>query len=465
MQISTKDWKNYIEKLSKLNNTAGEKMSDYVARHGFDDPKIIDYAYGLVTKYGEGSASLSAMMYDAIAEMEGKILPPAEVANTPGYGEVAKAVNGVRKHSQNPTSYGNVVNRLVKRTGADTMLKNAERDGAEFAWIPSGDTCAFCIALASRGWQHISKKALKNGHAEHIHANCDCNYTVRFDGKSTVAGYNPEEYLEIYESAEGDTPEEKINSIRAKYRAENRDKINAQKRANYELNKKTDNINNIVNLLRKANYNLNKDDIINLQRKYGKSILEELNKYPNVARYNVNKLEKNLSTEEIILKIKGKDNKVGHCTSLALAYIGNKIGFDVKDFRNDPANKVFSHPDTIRNITNLANGKVELDYNDFVATKNLLKNIKNNKEYFLSTGQHSAIVRKAEKGYEYLNLQSDYNYGFKKLNKKVLTDTFFCKEKLISYGLDTLRASFLFDIEELKDNSEFEFLLGYINSR
>lgn len=233
MRISTKDWKNYIDKLSKLNKEAGDKMSEYVAKKGFDDPQVIDYAYGLVTKYGEGSASLSAMMYDAIAEMEGKILPSAEVAETPEYGEVAKAINGVRKHSQNPNSYGNVVNRLVKRTGADTMLKNADRDGAEFAWVPSGDTCAFCIALASRGWQHISKKSLKNGHAEHIHANCDCNYTVRFDGRSTVEGYDPDEYLEIYENAEGSTPDEKINSIRAKYRAENREKINAQKRAAY----------------------------------------------------------------------------------------------------------------------------------------------------------------------------------------------------------------------------------------
>ena len=237
MRISTKDWKNYIDKLSKLNKEAGDKMSDYVARHSFNDPNIIDYAYGLVTKYGEGSASLSAMMYDAIAEMEGKILPSAEVAETPEYGEVAKAINGVKKHSQNPNSYGNVVNRLVKRTGADTMLKNADRDGAEFAWVPSGDTCAFCIALASRGWQHISKKSLKNGHAEHIHANCDCNYTVRFDGRSTVEGYDPDEYLEIYENAEGSTPDEKINSIRAKYRAENRDKINAQKRAAYAAKK------------------------------------------------------------------------------------------------------------------------------------------------------------------------------------------------------------------------------------
>ena len=46
------------------------------------------------------------------------------------------------------------------------MLKNALRDGAEFAWVPNGDTCAFCMTLASRGWQRASKRAIKNGHAE-----------------------------------------------------------------------------------------------------------------------------------------------------------------------------------------------------------------------------------------------------------------------------------------------------------
>lgn len=28
------------------------------------------------------------------------------------------------------------------------MLKNALRDGAEFAWVSNGDTCAFCMTLA-----------------------------------------------------------------------------------------------------------------------------------------------------------------------------------------------------------------------------------------------------------------------------------------------------------------------------
>lgn len=63
------------------------------------------------------------------------------------------------------------------------------------------DTCAFCITLASRGWQHASEAALKGGHAEHIHVNCDCEYVIRFDGYSTVAGYDPEKYLHQYRAA------------------------------------------------------------------------------------------------------------------------------------------------------------------------------------------------------------------------------------------------------------------------
>ena len=82
--------------------------------------------------------------------------------------------------------------------------------------------------MASRGWQNISKKTLRNGHAEHIHAHCDCEYAVRFDGKSTVAGYDPDKYLEEYEKAGGD-----INAMRRIRYKENKDAINARKRELY----------------------------------------------------------------------------------------------------------------------------------------------------------------------------------------------------------------------------------------
>ena len=234
MYISSKDWKNYIDKLSALDKKAGHMMKEWIWQNGFSDTDaLIDYAYAVATKYGEGSAALSAAMYDAVAEVEGKFYDPAEVAPTPTRNEVAKTVNGVKKWSQNPDSMANAVSRLVKRTGADTTLRNAQRDGAEFAWVPNGDTCAFCITLASRGWQKISAKTFRNGHAEHIHANCDCTYAVRFDSKSGVRGYDPEQYAEMYYGAEGSSPNDKINAIRRMKYQENKDRINAQKRAAY----------------------------------------------------------------------------------------------------------------------------------------------------------------------------------------------------------------------------------------
>lgn len=236
MQISTKDWLNYVNLLTKLNDTAGKLMQEYVQKHGFGDTEgLIDYAYGLVTKYGEGSAALAAEMYDETARLSGKVLPPAEVADTASHGRVANEIKNTILRSVNPNSYGNTVSRLVKQAGADTTLINAERDGAYAAWVPMGDTCPFCITLASRGFQRVSKKTLKKGHAEHIHSNCDCAYTVRFDNSSGVKGYDPDKYLEMYQNAEGNTSKDKINSLRRmQYQdPEVRDKINAQKRAAY----------------------------------------------------------------------------------------------------------------------------------------------------------------------------------------------------------------------------------------
>lgn len=225
-QIPSKAWLSYIGKLRRLNTTVANCMQAYVDQYGVSDSqKLIDVAYGLVTKYGEGSAALASEMYDALAELQGAHVPAAEPAETAEYGEVARMVNATKTSTPQLKSG---VSRLVKRAGADTMLKNALRDGAEFAWVPSGDTCAFCMTLASRGWQQASKKAIKNGHAEHIHANCDCTYAIRFDPEVNVEGYDPDAYLKAYRDAGSD-----VNELRRIHYAENRERINAQKRAAY----------------------------------------------------------------------------------------------------------------------------------------------------------------------------------------------------------------------------------------
>ena len=214
------------KRLAKLNEKAGQLMQAYTEAHeAADAAALISYAYGLVTKYGEGSAALSCEMYDALAELQGAHVPAAEPAETAEYGEVARMVNATRNSTPQLKSG---VSRLVKRAGADTTLKNALRDGAEWAWVPSGDTCAFCLTLASRGWQKASRKAIKGGHAEHIHANCDCTYAIRFNPEVNVEGYDPEAYLKAYRDAGSD-----VNELRRIHYAENRERINAQKRAAY----------------------------------------------------------------------------------------------------------------------------------------------------------------------------------------------------------------------------------------
>lgn len=235
MNISTVDWLNYIKRLSKLSRTAGDKMQEWVDKNGFEDTDaLIGYANSLVAKYGEGSAELACQMYDAIAEMEGVAILSAIPVEPPTMAETAKAINGSLKQSPTGQLLKQVVSRQVKQMGADTTLRNALRDGAQFAWIPSGDTCAFCITLASRGWQYASKQAIRGGHAEHIHANCDCQYAIRFRGDTEVSGYNPDEYYEMYKSESG-SPQDKINAMRRKNYAENKERIREEQRKAYAI--------------------------------------------------------------------------------------------------------------------------------------------------------------------------------------------------------------------------------------
>lgn len=227
---------------------ANDWRSDRITRQA-----CIDFGYALATKYGEAAAAVACEMYDLIAQTAAGMLPAAEPAATATYEETAKAVNGTMKTGNNEV-IASSISRLVKMAGVDTTMHNAIRDHAEWAWIPSGDTCSFCITLASRGWQSASKAQLKGNHAEHIHANCDCTFAIRFNSNTDVEGYDPDKYKQMYDDANTDTrgkitrhrdkngvlkdykqsrTDAKINAMRREAYAENSEKINAQKRSAY----------------------------------------------------------------------------------------------------------------------------------------------------------------------------------------------------------------------------------------
>jgi len=242
-RITARAWNNYIGILRRVSERATKEMLGMVTTlsNQYNEGIItleeyenaaIDYAYALATRYGEAAGAAACEMYDAIAELQGANVLPAVPAETATMAETAKAVKGTMK-TGNVNIVADATGRLVKLVGVDTMQQNALRDGAEWAWVPRGDTCAFCLTLASRGWQKASKIAVKNGHAEHVHANCDCTYAVRFNDGLDVEGYYPQEYLDMYYDADGNTPQERINALRREFYADNKEIINEQKRSAY----------------------------------------------------------------------------------------------------------------------------------------------------------------------------------------------------------------------------------------
>lgn len=270
MRITAAQWHKYINALSRVDKAAGEKMKAFLDSQVLDygDPEdieyIIRYAYGLSTKYGDAVSELACEMYDMMSEAQGANVPPAEPADTATYEETAKAVRGSLKQSETGQKISSVVERLTKQAGADTMLKNARRDNASFAWVPSGDTCPYCLSLAAIGWQKAGKTTFNGKHAEHIHAHCDCTYAVDFKGNLKIEGYDPDDCLQqirdttgdqnldndsmirmVGHNAKGTNDYEYLNVMRRQNYAANKDTINAQKREAYAARAEKSSIENM----------------------------------------------------------------------------------------------------------------------------------------------------------------------------------------------------------------------------
>lgn len=174
----------------------------------------------------------------------------------------------------------------------------------------------------------------------------------------------------------------------------------------------------------------------------------------------LNKFEKEFSESEIINRLGGGDETEGSCSSLALAYSGNKAGYDILDFRGGNSLEFFSRKDNILSIASLPGVKSKIEYgkDDLICAQNLRDCMEHGKEYYLATGNHAAIVKLEQGKYYYLELQSANDNGWKQLTDATFVDRFRCAIN------DNEYPSFLIDINSLADSDEFLDILGYINT-
>lgn len=178
-----------------------------------------------------------------------------------------------------------------------------------------------------------------------------------------------------------------------------------------------------------------------------------------------NKLNKKLTDEQIIAKVGGGDRTLGSCASAALAYAGNKLGYDVRDFRGGKSQKFFSvnAKFIIEKIATIQEG---LDGHKTGYA--LLRTMKPGKEYYFGIGKHAAIVRlnKELKKWQYLELQSpkDNGNGWKPFTKNTLKQRFNCPKSQTVNGLKMPVRGYIADVDAFKQIEGFSDIIGYINT-
>lgn len=191
-----------------------------------------------------------------------------------------------------------------------------------------------------------------------------------------------------------------------------------------------------------------------------RSIVKSL-EYANVDYRPIRIAEQGRTTQEIVEQLGGGDLTKGSCSSLAFAYAGNKAGYNVLDFRDGESRSYFSQNDSIESIANLPGVKSKTIYgrDDIHCANKLMKKMEGGKEYYLATGLHASIVRKADNGYEFLELQSAKNNGWQNLDSSVLKNRFGCVT-----DNDCKYPNFLIDVTSLGNSEEFRNVLGFINT-
>lgn len=178
-----------------------------------------------------------------------------------------------------------------------------------------------------------------------------------------------------------------------------------------------------------------------------------------VARVPVRTLSGEATVDSIVKRVGGGDITAGSCASLCLAFVGNRSGYSVLDFRGGQSQITFSMRSTWDKICDAVGGVKEVGKNDFALSNKLLGTMTEGKEYIIITGQHAAIVRKTAAGTEFLELQSATKNGFMPLDDSVLKDRFSARKRT-KYTSST----YLIEIDKFKEAKDLKSLLRYINT-
>lgn len=175
-----------------------------------------------------------------------------------------------------------------------------------------------------------------------------------------------------------------------------------------------------------------------------------------------------LTESEIISALAGGDMTKGSCASVGLAYIGQKLGWNVLDFRDGESRRMFAGSSFLKTLSEMNGMKAftAQGASSMTVANRLLKMVEPGKEYYLAVGRHAAIVRKNDAGaLQYLELQSKNRSGWTDFDgnpRYTLKTRFGCTQT----SGNAADYDFMLDITEsdFTSSDDFRSLLGFLNT-
>lgn len=208
MEIPRSYLENYSKSLNTVSEASRKKLVDALNKIDYTAPvadvrdAVIAVMQPACAASAEMSARLASDFYGGLRQQFGI---GTEYESEPYSGRNPDATSGAVRAFVQDIVDGKPVDEFIAKCASrldyeskvaanECVAWNARRDPSYPRWarVPvGGETCNFCIMLASRGFVYHTADT-----ASHAHANCDCRVVPSWDKSPSVQGYSPEKYFD-----------------------------------------------------------------------------------------------------------------------------------------------------------------------------------------------------------------------------------------------------------------------------
>lgn len=209
-----------------IQSATDEFMRLYSSELTIDE--VVELMTLVAEQYGLLASELGAQWYDLCTNLANIDAEPAEIrqADTESLRQRARWYVDNETDGKRVFNYflQNVINDSIRETGSANLWRDYERGMVAGKWarVPVGETCAWCLMLASQGAWYLTKESALGKESGHYHDGCNC-IAVYHSDPDDIPNYSKlAQYKKMYYDAEN-------TRVKGDYSDDLRDRINRAK--------------------------------------------------------------------------------------------------------------------------------------------------------------------------------------------------------------------------------------------